>query len=515
LTPAASEFPSRRVVVGAYLLLFLSACAAAFYLIVPLRAGQVGFDAAASVLYFDRLVQGRHLEGFITATPKPLLTLVYGLIYNVAGDWRPISWLAIAMFGLSAVLAAILAGRFGGLQAAVFAGVAVIGSQSLVEDVALSYAVVWAFVACLLAALAISSSRPRYGWAGIALGVGALARIEVLLILGACAVVLVGAQAWRYLRHLHGVDRRAWLVLVGLVAIPIQFAHDWLLTGNALYAEHVASRGSIGVALMSPFATVVFIGAHLLRMGPLVVLAAVGAIVLFRRRQWGVLIGLTAMGPGVAAFLVFLAFRQIYISGRYVDPIDLAILVAAAIGFGAIAIPDLVAAGRRMTGRATRLVALALGASLVASLFSAPFAPTSRAVLLTIRGNLDLELDVRAALPALRTALGAIPGVTDWPGPGDGRLPALFVPTILRPQLAIDLGLPSTQIAGTSGAGLRTDGTYPIVGQIIFHDQHPEADPAFDFLEVSSPTTVGKITITPLLADPAMGLWVDRIDRAP
>lgn len=507
--------PNFWAVLAARLVLFLSACAVAFYLIDPLPAGQVGFDAAASVLYFDRLIQGRHLEAFIAATPKPLLTMVYGVVYHITGDWRPISWLAITIFGLSAVLAATLAGRLGGLRAAVFAGVAVVSSPSLIADVGVSYAVVWAFAACLLAGLAITSTPPRYGWAGAALGVAALARFEVLIILGACAVVLAGASLRARYRGVARPAVRTWLILVGFLAVPIQFAHDWLLTGNPLLAEQVPSRASIGLALMTPAGAIAYIGYHLLEMGPLLVLAALGALVLFRNRQWGILIGLTAMAPGVAGFLVFLAARRIYISGRYLDPIELAIIVAAAVGIGAVGIPDVITAAERVRTRATRLLLQTVSASIVAALLSAPFVLLNKPLLQTLPDNLAIQRDALTALPALRKAMSAIPGVTNWPGPTDGRLPALFVPTLLRPQFAVELGLPISQVSGTAAGGLKTDGTYPVAGQIIFHDQRAEPGPAFDFLEVSAPTTIGRIVITPLLTDPAGGVWVDRIDPAP
>ena len=515
MTGSSPVVRSQRAGIAACLLLFVAACAAAFYLIVPLRAGQIGFDAAASVVYFDRLVQGRHLEAFITATPKPLLTVVYGVLYNLFHDWRPISWLVIAVFGLSAVLAAILAGRFGGLPAAAFAGVAVIGSQSLVQDVSLSYAVVWAFVGCLLAGLAVTGTRPRYAWAGVALAIAALARFEVMLLIGLCAVVLGARWLWWRRRGGTAPDRRAWLVLVGLAALPVQFVHDWLLTGNALYAEHVPTVASVGLPLLGPLETVNSIGQHLLGEGALVALAAVGTIALIRRRAWPLLVGLTAMGPGVAAFLVFLAARRIYISGRYFDPIDLAVIVAAAVGFGAVVVPDLVAIGRRVSSPGRRTALLGAGAVVAAILFSAPFAPLNKPVFLAIRTNLDIERNAAEALPAVRRAMAAIPGVTDWPGPTDGRLPALFVPTLLRPQFAVDLGLPITQVSGTAAARLGTDGSYPVAGQVIVHDQYAEPDPAFDFLEVDRATTIGRIVITPLLSDPARGIWVDRIDPAP
>lgn len=505
MTSVTAAVPGRRVVVGAYAVLFVGAFATAFYLIDPVHVGRVGFDAAASVLYFDRLVQGRHLESFISATPKPLLTVVYGVLYKLTGDWRPISWLVIALFGLSAVLAASLALRFGGIPAAAFAGAAVISSPALIEDVGLAYAVVWAFVGCLLAGLAVSADRPRYGWAGIALGVSALARFEVVLILGACVVVLVGAWVWARYRHVRGPDRRAWLLLVGIAAIPVQFSHDWLLTGNALYAEHVPVVASVGLALGGPLRTIAYIAYHLIGMGPLLVLATVGASVLFRRRAWGILVGLAAMGPGVAAFLVFLSIRRIYVSSRYLDPIELAVIVAAAIGFGAITIRDVPDATRRITGRTARSVMLILGVGLIAVVLSAPFALINKTVFQTLASNRAIQRDASEALPTLRTAIAAIPG----------QQPAVLVPSLLRPQFIVELGLPTTQVSGTTAAALGTDGTYPLAGQVIYHDRSSEPGSAFAFLEVSQPTIVGRIVVTPLLADPTRGVWVDRINSAP
>ncbi|HKG19118.1 MAG TPA: hypothetical protein VKB00_05215, partial [Candidatus Limnocylindrales bacterium] len=45
-------------------------------------------DAAASVLFFDRIAAGNRLEAFVPTTPKPLLTLLYGAAWNATGDWR-------------------------------------------------------------------------------------------------------------------------------------------------------------------------------------------------------------------------------------------------------------------------------------------------------------------------------------------------------------------------------------------------------------------------------------------
>ncbi len=516
----ATGFVGRRAVYAGYVLLFVAASATAFYVILPVRAGQVGFDATASVLYFDRLIQGRHLEGFVGTTPKPLLTVVYGLVYNVFHDWRPISWLAIAVLGSTAVLAAALVRRFAGMPGATFAGLAVIGLEALLKDASLSYAVGWAFAGCLLAGLAASGARPRYAWAGVALALAGLARIEVVLIPGLALVVLVATWASARIGQRPAPDRRPWLVLIGLLAVPIQFAHDWLLAGNALYSEAVPGIGSAGLTLTGPGTWIVLIAEHVLKLGIFGVLAALGVLVLWRGRHWALLVGLAAMGPGVAAFLVLLAARRIYVSARYLDPIDISIMVAAAIGFGALAIPSLgPAVGRLLDrprapawARPTAIVALTAIVVLVAS---TPFAPTNRALRLTIRGNLDIERDARDALPTIRKAVAAIPGVSDWPGPAANEPAALLVPTLLKPQFMVDLGLPVGQVGSGLPASLRTDGSFPRAGQIVFHDQRSEPDPAFDFLEVSSPTIIGSIKVTPLLASPANGYWVDRIDPAP
>ena len=99
---------------------FLASVAVAAYVIRPWIAAPLAFDTAASVLHFDRIVSGHYLERPLTTTPKPNLTLVYGLIYSATHDWRAISFAALGAWGLSVVLAARLAWRLGGALAAAF-----------------------------------------------------------------------------------------------------------------------------------------------------------------------------------------------------------------------------------------------------------------------------------------------------------------------------------------------------------------------------------------------------------
>ncbi|MFL5648730.1 MAG: hypothetical protein ACJ776_10095, partial [Chloroflexota bacterium] len=69
---------------------FFVAVAAAAWAIRPWIAAPVAFDVAAAVLHFQRLVAGRQMEEpyLILTTPKPLITLVYGVLYSIGHDWR-------------------------------------------------------------------------------------------------------------------------------------------------------------------------------------------------------------------------------------------------------------------------------------------------------------------------------------------------------------------------------------------------------------------------------------------
>ncbi len=101
------------------------------WVIRPFSAGPVGFDSAASVIHFDRIISGQRLEAFVTATPKPLLTVMYGLVHGVIPDWRAISWLAIAGLAVALGLASVLGDRLAGPRAAGFAAIGVLGSAAL------------------------------------------------------------------------------------------------------------------------------------------------------------------------------------------------------------------------------------------------------------------------------------------------------------------------------------------------------------------------------------------------
>src|SRR6266516_1189049 len=106
--PLASMNGGRLATLGG---LFLVAATLGVVMVRPIESGSIGPDAAAPVIHFERIAAGRHLEGYLGQTPKPLLTLVYGALYSVTHDWRSIAWSAIAAYALAVVLATSLAWR--------------------------------------------------------------------------------------------------------------------------------------------------------------------------------------------------------------------------------------------------------------------------------------------------------------------------------------------------------------------------------------------------------------------
>jgi hypothetical protein len=127
--------------------------------------------------------------------------------------------------------------------------------------------------------------------AGLALLVAALIRPETLLVCGLAAIVLaskaIAAQAGRG----SAPPRAAWLVLLGLLAIPLGMAHDLLLTGNALYSLQVPGVGTEIRDPQSSGTALRIVTRHLMDFLPMLLLAALGLVVLVQRRAWPVLVG--------------------------------------------------------------------------------------------------------------------------------------------------------------------------------------------------------------------------------
>ncbi len=511
---ALSRKPELLVALSAFGLAALTAA----WIVRPIHAGTLGYDAAASVLYFQRLLTGTHLEAFVGATPKALLTGVYGLAYGLIPDWRVISWLAIAAYAGAIAASATLAYRLAGIVAAAFVTLGLIGSAELLKDVDLAYAVSWALLCWAVAGLLVTAMRPRYAAAGIVLAVGGAARFETLIIVGlAGLVLLVGAIVARLRKRSTAAFRARAPILLGLLAIPAQAAHDWLLTGDPLYAEKVPSIGSVGQPLVGVGGVLRSIGSHYAAEPVLIALAAIGIAMLSVRARWDIVVGLVALIVGVAAFLVFLALREIYVSGRYIAPVDIALIFAAGIGIASLRVPALEAVARERSRTRSLLVGVTVVGAIAALVVVRPFGPLDRATRSTITTNAVVHRNIDQVVPDLRRELADVPGIRDWPTDGSptgamGARSAVLAPVLTVPQLAVDLQLPLTVISGTDGTAIRDDGTYPRPGQYLFHQVDRDEPPlAFKRFEVDMPTVVGSITVDPLRVDPDDRFWLVRI----
>ncbi|MGZ6272396.1 MAG: hypothetical protein ACXWPJ_10060, partial [Candidatus Limnocylindrales bacterium] len=230
------------------------AAALALLILRPFEAGPVSYDAGSSVLHFQRIAAGRHLEAFISTTPKPLLTLIFGALFQLFGDWRALSWATVGAYAVAIGLSSWLAARLAGVVAGAFVAVALIASPALLAEVGIASAVPWAMVGWATAGLAVTATRPRWALAGIALLLASLARLETLVIVGTVVLVLVGLWIVGRRSGRTLVPRGSWWLLLGLLALPVMMVHDWLLTGDPFFWISVSARYSeaAGAAVLTP-----------------------------------------------------------------------------------------------------------------------------------------------------------------------------------------------------------------------------------------------------------------------
>ncbi len=501
----ARERAGRYVVLAA---VFVASVAVAALVIHPWVAGPLAFDTAAAVLHFDRIVSGHHLEQPLSTTPKPLLTALYGVIYSATGDWRAISLAALAAWGLCVMSAAVLAWRLGDLVAAVFCAMGLVLSARLLLETSAALASVWALLLWIVAGLAVTSRQPRWGIAGAALGLAALGRLETFGVIGLGLVVLavlrLGPKRWR--RPMPG---RVWLISIGLLALPITCVHDLLLTGDPFFWTTVVSRYSAAAESAGRLPNVEAVARQLaglvLGQAAVSILAVVGAVALAARGRWAVLIGLTALGPGMALALLLLAARHLFVDPRYLVPISVAMTLAAAVGLSAIRVPDLArllgarltaddarpAAGRRLA----QLGLVSLVVAAIAILGSPTIGPLDRSVRARIASARHLARTTDLALSPMRAALA-------------GPSAVVIVPVPVRPRVAVDLNLSLVRVG--SYRDLRTwAAAAPKPGQLILIDLDPSApSTAPAEFRLSVPATVAGVRMIPLLSDPADGAWL-------
>lgn len=500
--------PSTRTIGLA--MLALVAAIVAIELARPLRTASIAYDSQVAVLHFQRLVDGQHLEAFVATTPKPFLTAVYGVLYTLFGDWRPIAWATIGAYVVGVVMAARLADRIAGPVAGTVAGVAVLVAPSLLFDVGFALATPWALALWLAAGLALTGARPRWGVAGLCLALATLARVETLVVIGVAALAVTWSS-FAPLRFVPGgrAPGRAWLVpLVAALAIPVMLVHDALLTGDPLFWTTVAGRYSAATRfrVLTPLETIGFLVERYWSLGGLVLLAAIGLANTWWSGRRAVALGLIAFGPGIAAFLVLLAVRGIFVSDRYAAPIDLAVAFAAGLGFSALVEMMRPAVAGTLSWIGSRAGAtLVAGSAAVAVLVAGPYWVVDPGLRPGVQRSSRLALDIDRAAPLIRAAAAATGGTA-------ADRPWVLVPTPVRPRMAVSAALPLNQIDSTDPARVDLAAGYPAPGQIIVHSASgdPEA-PGFADLETAVERTVHGVTVEPLLADADRQLWVIRI----
>lgn len=471
-------------------------------------------DEHAAVLYFDRLVAGERLEEPLLSSPKPLLTVVHGLAWRAGHDWRLLEALGVAAFALAVVCLARAAGRLGGPPAGAATALAVAGSGPLVLQAARGNSMVFALAGWSVAIDALTRGRgtagpgrdrgaagsdrdrrptgptgPAWGLAAGALLVAGLARAESWLLLPLAAAY--GLLAWR-----RG-DRRAVLLVLPLAAPLLWLAHDWLLTGDPLYAVRVPGRYTdlvSGRQVVPPADWLALVARRYAADPLLLALAAAGAIWLVRRRAWLWLVALGATGIGVLTLLGLQAWQGTYISWRYFDPADLAVRLSAAFGAAALATW---AAARLVRGRGA-----VAGAVLLVGVACWPLAPGDPVVSSTL--DRDTRLSANAA-----TAIGVLAPVAAEQG---------TIVTASGPQrvrVAVELGLPLERVRDLFLAGRAAPLDQALAGSAaVFHDADGDRPTErFAPLSVTVPRRVGKVELVPLRTDPGRGLYVHRVEE--
>jgi hypothetical protein len=496
----------------------LAALAIGLVVVRPFAVAPIGPDAAAPVVEFQRLVVGQTLEGYLSQTSKPLLTLVYGLAYAVAGDWRAVSLAAIVSFALLVALSALLADRLAGRVAAAFVAVGVALSPELLRDVALAYGVSWALLACAVAGLAVTASRPRFGLAGAALAAGALARPEILAVTAFALAFVVVAHVRARVGGAAAPPAGAWLLAVGLLAIPILSVHDWALTRDPLFWANTAQANSDPAGNVRTLREmIVFTARHVLHVAPLVTLATIGVLDRLVRRRWAEACIAIVVPVAVAAFYIASGTRGTLIAQRYLIPIDISLVFAAGIGLGAVDVPRVRAFVEGARPTATRPVlrtVLGIGAGAVLALMLAPSwfgAPRIRASVAAQRAK---AAHAAIGIDALRGAIGAVPAWRGVPVPPDAQTLAL-IPPRLRAQAIADLDLPLWAGTKLFPSAIDPANGRPSPGTFVYHDRADDKpSPAWSAIEVSEPTTVGRLRVVPEFVDTEKGIWVVRIEAA-
>lgn len=487
----------------------------AILIIHPWLSGTNDPDSMSTVLYWQRITSGQRLEVTVLTTPKPLLTVIFGVSWTLFHDWRLLVWETIAVHALGVAAGTRLAQRVGGIAAAVFVAATLIASSAELAEVSQANSLPWALLGWLVAALALTA-RPRRFWiAGVALLLAGMVRVETWILLAVATfaiAVLAVPSVRRWVPSRWPTSRSALPLLVGWLAVPAQLLHDFLLTGNPLYWLSVPTAYTKqvvpGLQAVSPlrFAHEVVIRYADTRI--VVLLAAIGLGYLAYRRRWTMLLALTGLIAGVVVLLLSLAVRGIYISDRYYEEPDLGLLLAAGVGVG-----GLVWIVRRLVRRRFRLRSTAgliwggISAALVAALIVGYPGPAMQQLSERITRLQDASRDYESIAPKLRAYAAAATGPPPPATPAAGgftevatRTALLVVPRPFQRRIAVELDLSLTWLADSKVAFLQSPPAQALKpGQYVYLDVRLD-DPQriFAVLEVSRPTSLGGRLLVPV-----------------
>jgi hypothetical protein len=493
-------------------LVFVVAAAFVTAVIRPFDAGPAAGDAASSVLYFDRILAGQRLEAFVNTTPKPMLTLVYGIAHTITGDWRAVSAISILVMAaavtLGARLATAISGPLGGLLAAVF-----------LLEVAWAYGLPWLLACVAGAALALLRDPPRYGLAGVLLLLGCLVRQEGFLFVAVATGVLA-------LLAIQGrAPRRAGLVLVAWAALPIILLHDLVLTGDPLYWLRVSAVHAEGLKVASVRSVVHRIVAMIVRNPVLTTLAVLGVVAAWRRpRGWIVATGLMTMAVGTSGLVVFAALTDRVTVGHYYTPISVALGYAATLGAAFLvsglahrarawaARRDAAARQRDLTRTAIRVAALVVALGLGALAIGPMLLDSNTLRSIDRQRSIAIQSDAAARIMApethgMATSASSI-GPLEEPDPAGYRI---LVPRVSKVRMAVDLGVPVTVIGPLVPSRPTSGLIHP--GLLVYHSSlaDPTRGIAVEF-EGDGPIVVDQVPFS-LVAKGPPGTWIWRAGK--
>jgi len=483
----------------------------------------------ATVLYWQRITSGQRLEVTVLTTPKPLLTIIFGASWSLFHDWRVLVWETIAVQGLAVAAATRLAHRFAGLPAAVFVGATLVGSSAELAEVSQANSLPWALLGWLVAGVALTARPRRYRIAGLALLLAGMTRIEtwILLTVVIIAIAVLATPTVRRWAPPHWpAPRTALPLLVAWLAIPVQLLHDFLLTGNPLYWLSVPTAYTKlevpDLRAISPLHFAHDLVARYADMRILVLLAAIGFGYLAFRRRWTMLLGLGGTMVGVLVLLLSLAVRGIYISDRYYEEPDLALLFAGGIGVGAL----VWMARRLLRGRSglLRRAGLAWGGAavaLVAALLVANPGPAMHELVERVGQLQDASRDYESIVPLLRADTATAKGSAPPAAPAAAgftevatQTAILIVPRPFQRRIAVELGLSLTLLADSRVAFVHTSPALALhPGQHVYHDARLDVThQLFAALEVDRITELGDLRLVPVVVKRGQ-VWLLDVER--